>query len=176
MEIKCGLQALAILSILECLGVFYQIVMMFTYSGKEMTYWILYVLFLLPVLGNGYFQAKWFMKDTLKNRENLVLGYKIYIIAAPLATLWLLVGAFMLFGMSYYAWAIVGHPESLGRDSDGYCIDFTKCQRNTWLDFAKVEKLVNTTTIASTVVALVIQISLIYYFMSVAKRFQNLWV
>ena len=103
------------------------------------------------------------------------MAFKIQLLIAILTCLWYIVGSYAFFGMSYSAYIFKSRLPELGYNSDGYCIDSTKCDPSLRLEVSKVINALNIGWIIGFVIGAIINCSITWYYHQVSKRLLALW-
>lgn len=135
------MQVLVVVTFLGFVGWIYQVILTFfnvTGNSKIQTYGIISLCCSTPLLIQTFLMVRWFFKDTLKNRQLLIKGFKIQLITTFLVGIWETAGAYLIFGMTMQAYIIKNYPETMGYDKDGNCIDKRRCDVNTKVDLLQL--------------------------------------
>ena len=178
-EILCGMKVLAILAIIGGVAQVVYTLIAFTYlpatskNGALIAYIILLTIIGLPGLFNVFLQGRWLKEDSLKNRMSLLLGYKVMGITQLCVGLWQLIGAYLILGHTLQVYLLETYPEAYGFHNNVCVGTGGRCSIGTTLsDQLKYNRPAE---VGGIIFSTLIQVLLIYYYFTAAKRLVALW-
>lgn len=109
------MQVLAVLSVLSGIQFIVRAFTAFlvgpvTANGALTAFIVIHFLLTLPNLANAFLQGKWLLNDNKKNRQNLILAFKIAMITIIISSLWVVLGAFIILGTTFNSYLLDKYP------------------------------------------------------------------